>query len=169
MFLSEIADEVSLLIRGPDLSKMSSYLSARLLANEKVRIRYQSEVVGVDGDEFARAVRIREPTGVIKEEPTSGLFIFVGAKPRTDFLPASVARDDKGFLVTGPEVAVRTGWTEGRPPCEVETSLPGVFAAGDCRGGTAKRVAFAIGDGAAAVMSVHNFLARARAQKIAAS
>jgi thioredoxin reductase (NADPH) len=161
--LSETADEVSLLTRRPDLRKMSSYLSSRLLANENVGIRYQSEVVGGEGGEFARAVRIGEPGGEVKEEPISGLFVFVGAKPRTDFLPASVVRDEKGFLVTGPEVAVRNGWTEGRSPCEVETSLPGVFAAGDCRGGTAKRVAFAIGGGASAVMSVHNYLGRALA------
>jgi thioredoxin reductase (NADPH) len=160
MFLSQTASEVSLLVRGSDLRKMSSYLSERLLANNKVRIRYRTEVVGVEGVEHISALHIREPDGNVKTEFTSGLFVFIGAKPRTDFLPASLARNEKGFLLTGPEVARLPAWREPRPPCTVETSLPGVFAAGDCRNGTPKRVAFAIGDGAAAVTSVHNFFGR---------
>jgi thioredoxin reductase (NADPH) len=160
MFLSESADEVSLLVRSSDLRKMSTYLSERLLANKKVRIRYRTEVVGVDGEENICGVRIREPNGEVSEEFTAGLFIFIGAKPRTDFLPPSIARNEKGFLLTGHEVGRLPAWKEPRPPCVVETSLPGVFAAGDCRSGTAKRVAFAIGDGAQAVTSVHNFLGR---------
>ena len=164
MFLSQIAEEVSLLVRGPDLRKMSSYLSERLVANQRVRIRYRAEVIGVQGVERICGVRIREADGEIKEEPTSGLFVFIGAKPRTDFLPPSIAKNEKGFLLTGPEVALLPEWKEPRPPCTVETSLPGVFAAGDCRSGTPKRVAFAIGDGAAAVTSVHNFLGRVPGQ-----
>jgi thioredoxin reductase (NADPH) len=160
MFLSQTADEVSLLVRGSNLRKMSSYLSERLLANKKIRIRYGTEVVGVEGVEHICGLRIREPNGEIKEEFTSGLFVFIGAKPRTDFLPQAIAKDEKGFLYTGPEVALLPVWKESRPPCTVETSLPGVFAAGDCRRGTAKRVAFAIGDGASAVTSVHSFLGR---------
>jgi thioredoxin reductase (NADPH) len=158
MFLSQAADEVSLLVRGPDLRKMSSYLSERVLANRRVRIRYNTEVVGIEGVDHVCAVRIRESNGEIKEEFTSGLFIFIGAKPRTDFLPSSIARNDQGFVLTGQEVAVLPVWKEPRPPCVVETSLPGVFAAGDCRSGSPKRVAFAIGDGATAVTSVHKFL-----------
>ena len=160
MFLSQTTDQVSLLVRGSDLRKMSSYLSDRLLANRKVRIRYCTEVVGIEGIENIRGVRIRQPNGEIKEEATSGLFVFIGTKPRTDFLPSSIARDEKGFLITGPDIAMLPEWKELRPPCNLETSLPGVFAAGDCRSRTAKRVAFAIGDGAAAVTSVHNFFAR---------
>ena len=158
MFLSQSADEVSLLVRGPDLRKMSAYLSERVLANKKVRIRYNSEVVGIEGIEHIKGVRVREPNGEIKEEFTSGLFVFIGAKPRTDFLPTSIVRNDQGFVLTGQEVAVLPVWKEPRPPCSVETSLPGVFAAGDCRSGSPKRVAFAIGDGATAVTSVHKFL-----------
>jgi thioredoxin reductase (NADPH) len=158
MFLSQTADEVSLLVRGPDLRKMSSYLSERVLANRRVRIRYNTEVVGIEGVDHICGIRVREPKGEIKEEFTSGLFIFIGAKPRTDFLPSSVVRNDQGFVLTGQEVAVLPVWKEPRPPCTVETSLPGVFAAGDCRSGSPKRVAFAIGDGATAVTSVHKFL-----------
>jgi thioredoxin reductase (NADPH) len=158
MFLSETADEVSLLVRGSDLAKMSSYLSERILANPKVRVRYHTEVVAVAGDGHVDSVGIRQPNGEVHEEATSGLFVFIGAKPHTGFLPKLIARDEKGFLLTGPEVADLPSWALHRPPCTLETSLPGVFAAGDCRRGTAKRVAFAIGDGAAAVTSVHNFL-----------
>jgi thioredoxin reductase (NADPH) len=157
MFLSETAAVVSLLIRGSDLRKMSAYLSARLRANKKVRIRYRTEVVGVEGVEHICTVRIREPDGKVNDEPSSGLFVFIGARPRTDFLPASMAKDDKGFLVTGPEVAFQPAWTEARPPYPLETSLPGVFAAGDCRRDTAKRISVAIGEGALAITSVHNF------------
>jgi thioredoxin reductase (NADPH) len=160
MFLSESAGEVSLLVRGSDLRKMSSYLAERLQANKKVKIRYGTEVVGVEGEENICGVRIREPSGEVTEEFTAGLFVFIGAKPRTDFLSSSIVRDEKGFLLTGPEVGRLRAWQEPRPPCVAETSLPGVFAAGDCRSGTAKRVAFAIGDGAQAVTSVHNFLGR---------
>ena len=87
-----------------------------------------------------------------------GVFIFIGAKPRTDFLPAELARDDKGFALTGSAVAKLESWKEQRLPEALETSLPGVFASGDCRSGTTKRVAFAIGDGALAVSCVHNLL-----------
>jgi thioredoxin reductase (NADPH) len=160
MFLSQTADEVSLLVRGSSLRKMSSYLADRLLVNKKVRVRYGTEVVGVEGVEHICGLRIRELNGEIREEFTAGLFVFIGAKPRTDFLPQAIAKDEKGFLLAGPEVALLAAWKEHRPPCTVETSLPGVFAAGDCRRGTAKRVAFAIGDGASAVTSVHNFLGR---------
>lgn len=162
MFLSQTASRVSLLVRGSNLRKMSSYLSERLLANNKVRIRFSSEVVAVEGAEHIAAVHVREPNGEVKREVTSALFVFIGAKPRTDFLPASIARNEKGFLLTGPDVAALPGWKEARPPCTVETSLPGVFAAGDCRRGAPKRVAFAVGDGAAAVTSVHNFFGRER-------
>jgi thioredoxin reductase (NADPH) len=114
----------------------------------------------VEGIKHICGLRIREPNDEIREEFTAGLFVFIGAKPRTDFLPGAIAKDEKGFLLAGPEVALLAAWKEPRPPCTVETSLPGVFAAGDCRHGTSKRVAFAIGDGASAVTSVHNFLGR---------
>jgi thioredoxin reductase (NADPH) len=143
------------------MNKMSAYLADRLLANKKVRIRYQTEVVWVQGDEHIHGVRIREPNGEQRDEPTSGLFVFIGAKPRTDFLPAEIAKDANGFVMTGSEAGTdRDGWQPARPSAIVETSLPGVFAAGDCRHGSAKRVAFAIGDGASAAGAVHGFLER---------
>lgn len=123
-----------------------------------MRIGYNTEVVGVEGEEHISAVRVRGSNGEIKAEPTSGLFVFIGAKPRTDFLPSSIAKDAQGFLLTGPEAANDLGWKESRRPFSLETSLPGVFAAGDCRSRTVKRVASAIGDGAAALTGVHAFL-----------
>jgi thioredoxin reductase (NADPH) len=158
MFLSQSADSVSLVVRGPDLRRMSSYLSERVLANRRIQIRYNTEVVGVEGIDQICGVWVRESKGEVREEFTAALFVFIGAKPRTDFLPASIVRNEQGFLLTGQEVALLPVWKEPRPPCTVETSLPGVFAAGDCRSGSPKRVAFAIGDGAAAVTSVHKFL-----------
>jgi thioredoxin reductase (NADPH) len=158
MFLSQTAESVSLLVRGPDLRKMSSYLSERVLVNRRIQVRYNTVVVGVEGVDQICGVWVRESNGAAKEEFTSGLFVFIGAQPRTDFLPSSIVRNAQGFLLTGQEVALLPLWKEPRPPCTVETSLPGVFAAGDCRSGTPKRVAFAIGDGAAAITSVHRFL-----------
>jgi thioredoxin reductase (NADPH) len=158
MFLSQSAEEVSLLIRGPDLGKMSAYLSERVLANPRIRVRYKTEVVGIDGVDQICGVHVRESNGEIHEEFTSGLFVFIGAKPRTDFLPPSIVRNEQGYLLTGQGVALLPVWKEPRPPCTVETSQPGVFAVGDCRSGSPKRVAFAIGDGATAVTSAHRFL-----------
>jgi thioredoxin reductase (NADPH) len=132
------------------------------VANRRVRIHYNTEVVGIEGVDHICGVHVREPNGEIKEEFTSGLFVFIGAKPRTDFLPSSIVRNDQGFLLTGQEVALLPVWKQPRPPCTVETSLPGVFAGGDCRSGSPKRVAFAIGDGATAVTSVHKFLESTR-------
>jgi thioredoxin reductase (NADPH) len=160
MFLSETAEEVSLLVRGPDLRKMSSYLTERVIANPKIRVRYNTELVRVEGVEHICGLHVRESNGETHEEFTSGLFVFIGAKPRTDFLPAPIIRNAQGFVLTGQEVASLPEWKEPRPPCLVETSLSGVFAAGDCRSGTPKRVAFAIGDGATAVTSVHKFLGK---------
>jgi len=101
---------------------------------------------------------LRDDDGNVAREETTGVFIFIGAKPRTEFLPAELARDDKGFALTGSAVAKLASWKEHRLPEVLETSLPGVFASGDCRSGTSKREAFAIGDGALAVSGVHNLL-----------
>jgi len=100
---------------------------------------------GVGGQNLNEGVA--DEDGNVVREDTTGLFIFIGAKPRTDFLPPELARDDKGFVLTGPAVAKLASWKEQRLPEALETSLPGVFTSGDCRSGTTKRVAFAIGDG----------------------
>ena len=124
----------------------------------EIEVRYHTQVTAIEGTEHIGAVHLRDEDGNVAREETTGLFIFIGAKPRTDFLPAELARDDKGFALTGSAVAKLASWKEQRLPEALETSLPGVFASGDCRSGTTKRVAFAIGDGALAVSCVHNLL-----------
>jgi thioredoxin reductase (NADPH) len=159
MFLSQFARAVTLVVRGGDLRKsMSSYLSDRVLANAQISVRYHTQAVSIEGHEHITAVHLRADDGKVVREETTGLFIFIGAKPRTDFLPPELLRDEKGFALTGPAVVESGRWTEARAPEPLETSLPGVFASGDCRSGTTKRVAFAIGDGALAVTCVHNVL-----------
>src|SRR6202167_1925711 len=159
MFLTPYARKVTLVVRGGDLRKsMSSYLCDRVLANPQIEVRYHTQVTAIEGTEHIGAVHLRDEDGNVVREDTTGLFIFIGAKPRTDFLPPELARDDKGFVLTGPAVAKLASWKEQRLPEALETSLPGVFTSGDCRSGTTKRVAFAIGDGALAVTCVHNLL-----------
>jgi thioredoxin reductase (NADPH) len=159
MFLSQHVSHVSLIVRSTDLRKsMSSYLSERLLANGKVTIRYGAEITGVEGSESLSAISYRSQSGKIIRESSSALFIFVGAKPRTDALPRALGRDNSGFLMTGAAASKSPEWKEARCPYSLETTLPGIFAAGDCRSGTTKRVAAAIGDGALAVSCVHEFL-----------
>ena len=159
MFLSQHTQEISLVVRGGDLRKsMSSYLSERVLANPRIKVRYHTQTTRVEGTDHLRAVHLRDDAGNVTSEESTGLFIFIGARPRTNFLPPELARDDKGFALTGPDVVAAGQWDGPRPPELLETSLSGVFASGDCRSGTTKRVAFAIGDGALAVTCVHNLL-----------
>ncbi|MEM7312650.1 MAG: FAD-dependent oxidoreductase [Planctomycetota bacterium] len=160
MYLSDFCFEVNLLIRGSDIAKsMSSYLWARVLKNPKIKVRYQSEMTTVEGDQTIEAVRVLDKArGLESREVTAGVFIFIGGVPGTDFLPADIARDERGFVLAGAQVAQHPGWKEDRLPCALETSWPGVFVSGDCRSGTTKRVAFAIGDGALAVTCIHDYL-----------
>jgi thioredoxin reductase (NADPH) len=161
MFLSQYVNRVSLIVRSNDLRKsMSSYLAERVLANRQVVIRYGAEVTSVRGDECLAAISYRSESGEVVHEESSALFIFVGARPRTDALPSALGRDQGGFLLTGAAASKRPEWKESRCPSSLETTLPGVFAAGDCRSGATKRVAAAIGDGALAVNCVHEFLSQ---------
>jgi thioredoxin reductase (NADPH) len=159
MFLSQHADRVSLIVRSTDICQsMSSYLTDRLQANGKVIIRYGAEMIGIEGTNCISSVSYRNHNGEIMRERSSGLFIFIGAKPRTDLFPSALSRDKNGFVITGPAALNSAEWREGRDPLALETTLPGIFAAGDCRSGTTKRVASAIGDGALAVSCVHQYL-----------
>src|ERR1700681_2415272 len=137
---------------------MSSYLCDRVLANPQIEVRYHTQVTAIDGTEHIEAVHLRDEDGNVVREDTTGLFIFIGAKPRTDFLPPELACDDKGFVLTGPAVAKLASWKEQRRPEALETSWPALFAGGDCRSGATKRLRSAIGDGALAVTCVHNLL-----------
>ncbi|NET40196.1 MAG: FAD-dependent oxidoreductase [Cyanothece sp. SIO1E1] len=160
MFLSSFACEVNLLIRGESMAKsMSEYLWARIEQNSKIKIRYKTELAAIHGEENIQAVEVlNKATGTQEREETSGVFIFIGGTPCTDFLPEDIERDDHGFVKAGTDLATTFEAENGRFPCALDTSYPGVFVSGECRAGTTKRVAFAIGDGALAVTCVHEFL-----------
>jgi thioredoxin reductase (NADPH) len=142
---------------------MSRYLVERIRATNNIEVRLQSEVVKGRGNEHLEAITIADRAAGTEEEfETEWLFVFIGASPRTDWLGDGVVRDDKGFLVTGhdllthPEAAC---WPLSRTPYALETSVPGVFAAGDVRLDSMKRVASAVGEGAMSVYLVHRYLA----------
>lgn len=162
MFLSQHAREVKMLLRGNDLRKsMSDYLARRIEQNQVIDVLCETEVHQLIGDKRLRQLSIgNNETGEVDSLDCAGLFIFVGAKPHTEWLPEQVALDNRGFVLTGPAIRSCNLWTEDREPCELETTCPGVFAAGDVRSGTTKRCAFAAGDGALAITCVHQYLNR---------
>jgi thioredoxin reductase (NADPH) len=162
--LARFARRVVLLVRSDALEKsMSSYLTERIRATENIEVRLQSEVVKGRGDGHLEAITISDrATGAEEEVPTEWLFVFIGASPRTDWLGDDVARDDKGFVVTGHDLLTHPAagsWPLARSPYVLETSVPGVFAAGDVRLDSMKRVASAVGEGAMSVYLVHRYLA----------
>jgi len=165
--LSRYAVSVTLLVRGSSLrDNMSEYLVRELEQAPNVTIRTAVEVVDGRGEERLEAVTIRDlASGAREDLPASALFVLIGAEPRTEWLAGTVERDGSGFVLTGTDL-LRDGsypdrWSTGRPPLPLETSLPGVFAAGDVRFGSVKRVTAATGEGAMAVQLVHRYLALA--------
>lgn len=161
MFLSKQNEHVNLIVRGGDLHKsMSSYLTERVEANPRIHIHLHTELREVEGGNCLERLRLENTsTGETRVEESCGVFIFIGATPCTDFLGEGFHKDEKGFIITGVELAASGFWSpKNRLPGSLETSCPGVFAAGDCRAFTPKRVAFAVGDGALAVSCVHDFL-----------
>jgi thioredoxin reductase (NADPH) len=162
MFLAENTVGATLLLRGGDLRKsMSDYLARRIERHEKIEVIRHVEVSSVEGDGRLTGLRLRDVRdGSTRHLDCPAVFVFIGARPRTDWLPPSVAVDPKSFILTGADAAHSGRWplTE-REPCTVETTCPGVFAAGDVRSNTTKRVAFAVGDGALAVTCAHRVLA----------
>ena len=160
--LSRFAKRVVLVVRGGDLgASMSSYLVSRIEASPSIEVRLRSQVVAARGDGHLESLTLADrDSGATEEVPTSWLFVFIGAAPRTDWLGAAVARDEHGFVLTGPERLAGLGpWPLPRPPYALETSVPGVFAAGDVRLDSMKRVASAVGEGSMAVQLVHRYLA----------
>ena len=158
------AKRVVLLVRGDALEKsMSSYLVERIADAGNIEVRLQAEVAAAHGEGHLESLTLSDrSTGATEQVQTNWLFVFIGASPRTDWLGESVVRDDRGFLLTGPDL-VRSErmqtWPLGRAPFGLETSVPGVFAAGDVRFDSMKRVASAVGEGAMSVYLVHRYLA----------
>ena len=157
------ARRVVLVVRGASLDdSMSLYLVTRIQATATIEVRLRSEVTEARGDGHLEAVTLTDrDTGETEDVAVNWLFVFIGAAPRTDWLGDEVARDAKGFVITGPDLLSLspTAWTEARPPFTLETSVPGVFAAGDVRLDSMKRVASAVGEGAMSVYLVHRYLA----------
>lgn len=160
MYLASQARRVLLLLRGGDLRKsMSDYLAKRLEQTANIEVCLHTEVDALYGDERLERVRLRENRDdATRDVDCAGLFIFVGAKPHTDWLPDRIALDERGFVLTGAAIQDRADWPADRAPCALETTCPGVFAAGDVRSDTTKRCAFAAGDGALAITCVHQHL-----------
>jgi thioredoxin reductase (NADPH) len=162
MFLAENTAGVALLLRGGDLRKsMSDYLARRIENHRKIEVLTHVEVDAIQGDGSLAGLRLRSVgDGSSRGLDCAAVFVFIGARPGTDWLPPTVAVDAKGFILTGADAAQSELWPlTDREPCTVETTCPGVFAAGDVRSNTTKRVAFAVGDGALAVTCAHRVLA----------
>jgi thioredoxin reductase (NADPH) len=160
VFLSGHARRVLILIRGGDLYKnMSSYLARRIEQTPNIELLCNTSVRRMNGDTHLRSVEIvNRETGEERTVEATGVFSFIGADPRTSWLPPEIERDAKGFVRTGAELAASQYWTPTRQPFLLETSRPCVFAAGDVRSGSVKRVASAVGEGAMAVQFVHQCL-----------
>ena len=161
VYLSRFAKSVTLLVRAPSLAKsMSYYLVQQINGISNISTRVCTEVTEVQGGEYLNSLELRDlNTGVVEVVETARLFIFIGAEPLTAWLDGVVARDERGFVLAGPDLGTDPeGWPLDRAPYHLETSVPGVFVAGDVRAESAKRVASAVGEGAMAVMLVHRYL-----------
>jgi thioredoxin reductase (NADPH) len=158
--LSRFARRVHLVVRGDDLrAGMSAYLVDQLEALENVEAHTGTEVSAMRGTDHLEAVEFTTANGPL-ELPVSAAFVFIGQQPRTSWLEGVVTRDERGFVLTGPQVLARHGWNLDRAPFLLESSLPGCFAAGDVRHDSVKRIASAVGEGAMAVRFVHEYLAQ---------
>jgi thioredoxin reductase (NADPH) len=160
--LAQFASRVTLLVRGDSLERsMSHYLVDRIRSADNVEVRLNVEIAGGRGDDHLESLVLADGVeGTKQEVKTNWLFVFIGASPFTDWLGPDVARDGHGFVLTGQDVLALDGakWPLSRPPLPLETSLPGVFAAGDVRLESMKRVASAVGEGAMSVYLVHRYL-----------
>jgi thioredoxin reductase (NADPH) len=165
MFLSEGAAKVLLVIRGEDITKkMSDYLSRRVQAQPNIEILYRTEIRKMFGDQKLEQVELENTqTGERRTVKTPAVFSMIGARPCTEWLPSEIERDEKGFIKTGADVADAPAWSGNKSrPAALETSLPGIFAAGDVRSGSVKRCAAAVGEGGMAVAGIHTSLASRR-------
>jgi len=161
LHLARYCASVDLIARGSKLSNsMSSYLVDAISAMPMIKVHVNTEVVGGHGDGQLEWITLRDrKSGQEKHLPLASLFVMIGARPRTDWLPPEVDRDSYGFLYTGADAASCPSWNLTRSPHPHETSIPGLFAVGDVRSGSVKRVASAVGEGSVVVSEIHQFLA----------
>jgi thioredoxin reductase (NADPH) len=165
MFFARYARRVIMLVRGSTLATtMSQYLIDEIKATSNIRVELNTSMVAADGNDRLAEITLRCSTsGEETRVPASSVYIFIGAEPGTDWLGDVVARDERGFILTGPDLLRDgkrpAGWPLDRDPMLLETSVPGVFAAGDVRGGSVKRVAAGVGEGSVAVQFIHQYLA----------
>ena len=162
VYLSRFAKRVMLMVRSPELSGMSQYLVDQIAALPKIEVRYETAVTAAHGDGHLASLTISHPGGE-EELALAAIFVFIGQQPRTEWLEATVVRDPGGFVMTGPALLEGgkppPGWGLAREPFLLESSLPGVFVAGDVRHRSVKRIASAVGEGAMVVQFVHQYLA----------
>jgi thioredoxin reductase (NADPH) len=164
LHLARYAASVTMLVRGQDLrSTMSDYLVTEIDNAPNIAVRLGTEIVDGSGDGHLETLTVRDrATNTVHTLPVSAVFLLIGAEPGTEWLAGTVERDDRGYLLTGRDLMSgsesATAWPLARPPLLLETSLPGVFAAGDVRAGSTKRVASAVGEGAIAVRLIHELL-----------
>jgi thioredoxin reductase (NADPH) len=164
VYLSKTAKSVTILVRGPSLERSMSYYLVQQIENiPNISVRTCTEVTGCAGSDHLECLTLRDTSnGATEQVNAQWLFLFIGAAPLTDWLDGVVERDHLGFVIAGPDLSIEgqppKGWALDRAPYHLETSVPGVFVAGDARAESAKRVASAVGEGAMAVMLVHRYL-----------
>jgi thioredoxin reductase (NADPH) len=160
LFFSTHARSVTIICRRDSLAKsMSRYLIDQIAARPNIRTRTRSEVVAAHGESSLERIAVgNSESGAVRELDSSGLFIFIGADAETSWLPPEVAKDPRGFVLTGADVGASGDWPLERDPYLLETSVPGIFACGDVRFGPVKRVAAAVGEGSMAIAFVHQYL-----------
>jgi thioredoxin reductase (NADPH) len=164
MYLFQYAGSVTLLVRGDSLEKgMSQYLIDEIKAKDNIHVRLNTSIVRVAGEQNLETVTIKDSiSGEEETVPAAGLFIFIGAEPGTDWLEGVVKRDERGFILSGPDLMEHgkrpKGWMLDRDPYLLETSVPGIFVAGDVRHGSVKRVASGVGEGSIAIQFIHQYL-----------
>ncbi len=157
-----------MLVRGPSLAAtMSRYLIDEIEAAANVEVLPSTEVVAAAGEGHLERITVRSE-GQDREIDAAALFVLIGARPHTEWLPAGIERDERGYVQTGPDVHRFDRWPLARPPHPYETSTPGVFAVGDVRNGSVKRVASAVGEGSVVMQQVHQHLAETGSEEVAA-
>ena len=163
LHFAKFARKVTILVRREGLTAtMSKYLIDEIERTSNISVETHTQIIAAEGEERLEALRLRGPKGEYCVKASS-LFVFIGAEPGVEWLPESILRDDKGYLLAGPDLKqdgkIVNGWKEDREPFLLETSVPGVFVAGDVRHGSVKRVASAVGEGSIAVQFAHQYLA----------